>query len=122
MYVGDWQTQNPRTQAPVSNYSIRNILKKHTTPKKPHTQLAREDHRWWWRSFLNGGATGLFILAYSFFYYFQRSEMDGFFQVCCVVVCHVVSCRGGRLVGRSVGRLAVLDVAGCAPAHTCLSS
>jgi len=43
-------------------------------------QLAREDHRWWWRSFLNGGATGLFILGYSFFYYFQRSEMDGFFQ------------------------------------------
>lgn len=44
-------------------------------------QLAREDHRWWWRSFFNGGATGLFILGYSFFYYFQRSEMDGFFQV-----------------------------------------
>jgi hypothetical protein len=43
-------------------------------------QLTREDHRWWWRTFLNGGATGLFILAYSFFYYFQRSEMDGFFQ------------------------------------------
>ena len=43
-------------------------------------QLAREDHRWWWRSFLNGGATGLFILGYSFFYFFQRSEMDGFFQ------------------------------------------
>jgi hypothetical protein len=53
---------------------------------KPHPpthpqQLAREDHRWWWRAFLNGGATGLFILGYSFFYYFQRSEMDGFFQV-----------------------------------------
>lgn len=43
-------------------------------------QLAREDHQWWWRSFLNGGATGLFILGYSFFYFFQRSEMDGFFQ------------------------------------------
>jgi len=43
-------------------------------------QLTREDHQWWWRSFFNGGATGLFIWMYSFFYYFQRSEMDGFFQ------------------------------------------
>ena len=44
-------------------------------------QLGREDHRWWWRSFVNGGATGFFILAYSFYYFFQRSEMDGFFQI-----------------------------------------
>lgn len=50
-------------------------------PCRLSVQLAREDHRWWWRSFFNGGATGLFILGYSFFYYFQRSEMDGFFQV-----------------------------------------
>jgi len=42
--------------------------------------LAREDHQWWWRSFFNGGATGFFILGYSFFYFFNRSEMDGFFQ------------------------------------------
>ena len=43
-------------------------------------QLVREDHRWWWRSFANGGATGLLIFAYSFFYFFHRSSMDGFLQ------------------------------------------
>lgn len=43
-------------------------------------QLAREDHRWWWRSFVNGGATGLFIFGYSFFYFFHRSSMDGVLQ------------------------------------------
>lgn len=43
-------------------------------------QLAREDHRWWWRSFFNGGSTGLFIYAYSFFYFFQRSTMNGWLQ------------------------------------------
>jgi len=43
-------------------------------------QLAREDHRWWWRSFFSGGSTGLFIYAYSFFYFFQRSSMDGMLQ------------------------------------------
>ncbi|KAK9822258.1 hypothetical protein WJX81_008337 [Elliptochloris bilobata] len=43
-------------------------------------QLAVEDHRWWWRSFLCGGSTGLFILGYCFYYYFARSEMSGFMQ------------------------------------------
>jgi len=43
-------------------------------------QLAREDYRWWWRSFLCGGSTGAFIYAYSFFYFFNRSSMDGMIQ------------------------------------------
>eukprot|EP00968_Pinguiococcus_pyrenoidosus_P009866 scaffold770_cov255-Pinguiococcus_pyrenoidosus.AAC.19 len=43
-------------------------------------QLAREDYHWWWRSFMCGGMTGIFIYAYSFFYYFQRSNMAGMLQ------------------------------------------
>ena len=43
-------------------------------------QLTREDHRWWWRSFFNGGSTGLFIFGYSFFFFFHRSHMDGILQ------------------------------------------
>jgi len=43
-------------------------------------QLAREDYRWWWRSLLCGGSTGVFIYAYSFFYFFNRSSMDGVIQ------------------------------------------
>lgn len=43
-------------------------------------QLALEDHRWWWRSFTSGGSTGLFVYAYSFFYYYERTEMSGFMQ------------------------------------------
>jgi len=43
-------------------------------------QLAREDHRWWWSTFINAGMAGLFIYAYSFFYYFHRSGMSGFLQ------------------------------------------
>ena len=31
-----------------------------------------EDHRWWWRSFLCGGSTALFVLGYCFFYYHFR--------------------------------------------------
>ncbi|XP_050234786.1 transmembrane 9 superfamily member 2-like [Mercurialis annua] len=43
-------------------------------------QLAAEDHAWWWRSFLCGGSTGLFIYAYCLYYYHARSEMSGFMQ------------------------------------------
>ncbi|CBK25367.2 uncharacterized protein [Blastocystis hominis] len=31
-------------------------------------QLASEDYRWWWRSFVNTGCTALFVFAFSLFY------------------------------------------------------
>jgi len=43
-------------------------------------QLAREDHRWWWATYFNGGMTGLFIYLYSFYFYFRRSGMSGVLQ------------------------------------------
>ncbi|KAI6674285.1 hypothetical protein NL676_002191 [Syzygium grande] len=43
-------------------------------------QLAAEDHKWWWRSFLCGGSTGLFIYGYCLYYYYARSDMSGFMQ------------------------------------------
>lgn len=43
-------------------------------------QLAREDHRWWWATYINGGMTGIFIYIYSFYYYFHRSGMTGILQ------------------------------------------
>ncbi|CAN4097587.1 unnamed protein product [Withania somnifera] len=45
-----------------------------------YIQLAAEDHEWWWRSFLCGGSTGLYLFGYSFYYYFLRSDMNGFMQ------------------------------------------
>jgi len=42
-------------------------------------QLSMEDYRWWWSSFLNGGSTGIFIYAYSVFYY-KYSSMMGTLQ------------------------------------------
>jgi len=43
-------------------------------------QLAVEDHEWWWRSVLCGGSTGVFIFGYCLYYYFARSDMNGFMQ------------------------------------------
>jgi hypothetical protein len=44
-------------------------------------QLNREDYRWWFRTFVNGGATGLFILGYSVFFYTSRSSMEGSYSL-----------------------------------------
>lgn len=44
-------------------------------------QLAREDHAWWWAAIRNGGATGLFVFAYSFYFLFHRSSMNGLLQL-----------------------------------------
>lgn len=41
---------------------------------------AVEDHRWWWRSFMCGGSTALFVYGYCFYYYYARSGMSGFMQ------------------------------------------
>nr|XP_028560736.1 LOW QUALITY PROTEIN: transmembrane 9 superfamily member 1 [Podarcis muralis] len=43
-------------------------------------QLSGEDYRWWWRSVLSAGSTGLFIFLYSVFYYSRRSNMSGAVQ------------------------------------------
>ncbi|KAL7180980.1 hypothetical protein ACSBR1_039940 [Camellia fascicularis] len=43
-------------------------------------QLAAENHEWWWRSFLCGGSTGLFVYGYCLCYYYSRSDMSGLLQ------------------------------------------
>ncbi|XP_076147189.1 transmembrane 9 superfamily member 1 [Alosa pseudoharengus] len=42
--------------------------------------LSGEDYRWWWRSVLSTGSTGIFIFVYSVFYYRNRSSMSGAVQ------------------------------------------
>lgn len=43
-------------------------------------QLSREDHRWWWSAFINGGMIGIFVYTYSFYFYIFNSGMSGFLQ------------------------------------------
>lgn len=38
-------------------------------------QLCGEDYHWWWRSFINGGATAIYVYLYSF-QYFQQLESN----------------------------------------------
>ena len=41
-------------------------------------QLCNEDYSWWWRSFLNSGAAGLYLLGYSAIYFQTQLDMVGF--------------------------------------------
>ncbi|KAE8654783.1 Transmembrane 9 superfamily member 3 [Hibiscus syriacus] len=71
-------------------------------------QLAAEDHDWWWRSFLCGGSTGLFIYAYCFFYYYERSDMSGFMQTSFFFGYMACICYGFFLMLGAIGFLASL--------------
>eukprot|EP01112_Ceratiomyxa_fruticulosa_P014609 TRINITY_DN4200_c0_g1_i1.p1 TRINITY_DN4200_c0_g1~~TRINITY_DN4200_c0_g1_i1.p1 ORF type:complete len:612 (-),score=94.66 TRINITY_DN4200_c0_g1_i1:182-2017(-) len=61
-------------------FIILNIVTACITIALTYFQLSMEDHRWWWPAFINGGSTGIFIYAYSIFYYFYRSRMSGLLQ------------------------------------------
>ncbi|MEW5307798.1 MAG: hypothetical protein WDW36_010174 [Sanguina aurantia] len=66
-------------------------------------QLAVEDHRWWWRSFLCGGSTGVFIYGYCFYFFFMRSEMSGFMQTSFFFGYNALVCYAFFLMLGSVG-------------------
>ncbi|CAN1266630.1 Transmembrane 9 superfamily member 3 [Linum perenne] len=71
-------------------------------------QLAAEDHEWWWRSFLCGGSTGLFIYAYCLYYYYARSDMSGFMQTSFFFGYMACICYGFFLMLGSIGFRAAL--------------
>ncbi|GMN51445.1 hypothetical protein TIFTF001_020596 [Ficus carica] len=71
-------------------------------------QLAAEDHEWWWRSFLCGGSTGIFIYAYCLYYYNARSDMSGFMQTSFFFGYMACICYGFFLMLGTVGFRAAL--------------
>ncbi|XP_047330739.1 transmembrane 9 superfamily member 3-like [Impatiens glandulifera] len=71
-------------------------------------QLAAEDHEWWWRSFLCGGSTGLFIYGYCLYYYYARSDMSGFMQISFFFGYMACICYGFFLMLGTVGFRAAL--------------
>merc|ERR1711931_117815 len=42
--------------------------------------LNAEDYRWQWTSFLSAGSTAAYVYLYSFYYFFFKTKMYGFFQ------------------------------------------
>ncbi|KAJ6684128.1 hypothetical protein OIU85_007784 [Salix viminalis] len=68
-----------------------------------YLQLAAEDHEWWWRSFLCGGSTGLFIYGYCLYYYYAISDMSGFMQTSFFFGYMACVCYGFFLMLGSIG-------------------
>ncbi|CAL9117909.1 unnamed protein product [Musa textilis] len=74
-------------------------------------QLASEDHEWWWRSFLCGGSTGLYVYAYCLNYFYALSDMSGFMQTSFFFSYMACICYGFFLMLGMVGfRTALLFV------------
>lgn len=74
-------------------------------PTNKTVQLAAEDHRWQWRSYLCGASTGAFVAAYSLYFYAFQSDMDGLMQgafffgysgVCCWALAVMLGWVGWR--------------------------
>merc|ERR1712139_20467 len=43
-----------------------------------YMQLISEDHRWWWRSFLNSASSGVYVFLYAGHYFGNKLTMDKF--------------------------------------------
>ena len=42
-----------------------------------YLQLCAEDHRWWWKSFLNGACTGIYLFLYSLWFLGMKMSLVG---------------------------------------------
>lgn len=84
-------------------YIILMVVTAFITIALTYFQLAVEDHRWWWRSFLCGGSTGIFVYGYCFYYYYARSDMSGFMQTSFFFGYMAMVCFGFFLMLGTVG-------------------
>jgi len=46
-----------------------------------YIQLCAEDHRWWWKSFLNGSAAGFYVFIYACWFFSTRLNLVGVLPV-----------------------------------------
>eukprot|EP00551_Chaetoceros_affinis_P011039 CAMPEP_0203663036 /NCGR_PEP_ID=MMETSP0090-20130426/784_1 /ASSEMBLY_ACC=CAM_ASM_001088 /TAXON_ID=426623 /ORGANISM="Chaetoceros affinis, Strain CCMP159" /LENGTH=666 /DNA_ID=CAMNT_0050525899 /DNA_START=42 /DNA_END=2042 /DNA_ORIENTATION=+ len=70
-------------------------------------QLCGEDYHWWWRSFMNGGATALYVYLYSF-QYFKQLESNSVATYILYFGYMALICFGLFLISGSVGLLSCL--------------
>jgi hypothetical protein len=84
-------------------YGLVIVVTAFVTVALTYFQLASEDHRWWWRSFLCGGSTGLFVAGYCVFYWIFRSDMRGLLQGAFYFGYNAVACYGLFLMLGNVG-------------------
>lgn len=62
-------------------YAILAVVTVCVTIVSTYCQLNAEDWRWPWTAFLSGASTSLYVLLYSVYYFFTKTQMTGLFQV-----------------------------------------
>ncbi|KAL2899448.1 Transmembrane 9 superfamily member 5 [Bienertia sinuspersici] len=67
-----------------------------------YIQLSVEDPEWWWRSVIRGGSTAIFMFVYCIYFY-ARSQMNGFMQLCNFLGYNICICYAGFLMLGAVG-------------------
>merc|ERR1712113_538343 len=65
--------------------------------------LNSEDYRWQWNSFLCCGATSIYIFLYTVHYFFNSTQMSGFFQTVYYFGTSLCCCIGLGLVCGALG-------------------
>ncbi|KAK9126386.1 hypothetical protein Scep_015232 [Stephania cephalantha] len=70
-----------------------------------YLQLSAGDHRWWWRSVLNGGFTSVFVFGHSLRFYAQ-SNMSGLMQLAFFIGYNACICFAFFLVLGTISFLA----------------
>ncbi|KAK9127774.1 hypothetical protein Syun_016571 [Stephania yunnanensis] len=70
-----------------------------------YLQLSAGDHRWWWRSVLNGGFTSVFVFSHSLRFY-ARSNMSGLMQLAFFIGYNACICFAFFLVLGTISFLA----------------
>eukprot|EP00672_Neobodo_designis_P001979 CAMPEP_0174879856 /NCGR_PEP_ID=MMETSP1114-20130205/83469_1 /TAXON_ID=312471 /ORGANISM="Neobodo designis, Strain CCAP 1951/1" /LENGTH=586 /DNA_ID=CAMNT_0016115251 /DNA_START=150 /DNA_END=1910 /DNA_ORIENTATION=+ len=73
-----------------------------------YLQLSTEDHEWWWRSVLTGGATAFYVAAYCLYFLSAESQMTGFLQLSFYFGYMGLLCYALFLMGGAIGFLASL--------------
>ncbi|KAI8807031.1 hypothetical protein BJ742DRAFT_814165 [Cladochytrium replicatum] len=68
--------------------------------------LNSEDHRWHWISFMSSASTGVYIFAYSIYYFFARTKMNGLFQTAWYFGYTGLACAGISIMLGTIGHLA----------------
>jgi len=67
--------------------------------------LNSEDYRWQWVSYLSASSTAGYVFLYSVYYFFMKTKMTGFFQVCFYFGYMSMFCLGLGILCGSVGFL-----------------
>ncbi|KAF4550736.1 Endomembrane protein 70-like protein 1 [Elsinoe fawcettii] len=70
-----------------------------------YLQLCAENYHWWWQSFFVGGSSGIWIFAYSVYYYFHNLNIQGFVSSLLFFAYSFLACTVYGLLTGTIGFL-----------------